>query len=204
MAGLEPIVIKHSSLRGWEFPKTSVEITHRFSEAVEKQVGQAMRKMHPHLSVDRDSMVRRLAEAAAMSLAKIMSPERLIEIISAKDQATKKEMVDVLIGEIRDHLSSRAVYMEFPLRRGRKPSEERRDAKILELRERKGLNFGEIAVRLRLGSKGRYIARSAYRRAVKDREKFIRLIYPRLREIGADYGIQLIEENADAHPSDRP
>jgi hypothetical protein len=89
-------------------------------------------------------MVRRYAEAVAASLAKIMSAERLIQVISAKDGLVKKRMVDGLVREIRDHLSSKGVYTEFPSKSGRKHSENERDAKILQLRERDGLSFGKI------------------------------------------------------------
>lgn len=68
-AGLEPIVIEHSSLRGWEFPKVSVEIFRRFSEANAEQLRQALRKTHPHLPLDENSMDRNHVQVVAMSLA---------------------------------------------------------------------------------------------------------------------------------------
>lgn len=133
-----------------------------------------------------------------------MSAKRLIQVISAKDQATKKKMVDMLIKEIRDCLDSTAVYMEFPSGPGRKRSLGKRDAKILELRERDKLTFGKIGVRLRLGSEGRYIAQSAYKRAVKTRDKFIDQIHPQLKEICAGLGIQSVEKDTINHPPPHP
>ena len=168
--GFEPVVIKHPSLRGWDFAGVFNEIARRFAEeAMPEWVRRAMQITTPGEAHDKNSLIQTHAKAVAASLVKIISSEKLTEILSTDDQSARKRMVDGLIKEIRDQLSRTAVFIEFPPRVGRKRSEEKekRDLKILQLHEQDGLSFGQIAARLKLGPQGRYTASSACQRAVR-------------------------------------